>query len=381
MIPISSKLPDVGTNIFTIMSGLAVEHGAINLGQGFPDFPMDGRLHDAVYEAMRNGHNQYAPMAGHLPLNESIAEKIFQSYGKTVDPRSEITITPGGTYAIYTAFTTILQPGDEVIVFEPCYDSYIPNIEVNGARAVRIPLTLPDFRINWDVVRANINERTRGIIINSPHNPTGTMLRASDMETLDLLTRNSRIMVVSDEVYEHMTYDGRSHESVLKYPTLFERSFVCFSFGKVYHCTGWKMGYCIAPKALTAEFRKIHQFNAFSCNMPQQVALAGLLKEPGSYLELGPFLQQKRDLFMRLMKDTRFDLLPVEGSYFMCATYEQISDASDMDFAMRLTREVGVAVIPLSAFYLEKQDTKTIRVCFCKKAETLENAARKLAQH
>ena len=230
MIPINSKLPNVGTNIFTIMSGLAAEHGAINLGQGFPDFPMDERLHAAVYKAMRDGHNQYAPMAGHLPLRESIAEKIFGCYGQRVDPGSEITITPGGTYAIYTAFTTILQPGDEVIVFEPCYDSYIPNIEVNGARAVRIPLTLPDYRINWDTVRDKINANTRAIIIKSPHNPTGSMLSADDMETLDQITRNTRIMVVSDEVYEHMVYDGRSHESVLKYPTLLERSFVCLSY-------------------------------------------------------------------------------------------------------------------------------------------------------
>lgn len=379
MIPINSKLPNVGTNIFTIMSGLAAEHGAINLGQGFPDFPMDERLHAAVYKAMRNGHNQYAPMAGHLPLRESIAEKIFGCYGQRVDPGSEITITPGGTYAIYTAFTTILQPGDEVIVFEPCYDSYIPNIEVNGARAVRIPLTLPDYRINWDTVRDKINANTRAIIINSPHNPTGSMLNADDMETLDQITRNTRIIVVSDEVYEHMVYDGRSHESVLKYPTLLERSFVCFSFGKVYHCTGWKMGYCIAPEPLMSEFRKVHQFNAFSCNTPQQVALASFLKDQDTYLALGPFLQQKRDLFNELMKETRFNLLPVEGSYFMCATYDRISNESDMDFAMRLTREIGVAVIPLSAFYLEKPDTKTIRFCFCKKTETLEHAARKLA--
>lgn len=379
MIPINSKLPNVGTNIFTIMSGLAAEHGAINLGQGFPDFPMDERLHEAVYKAMRDGHNQYAPMAGHLPLRESIAEKIFGCYGQRVDPGSEITITPGGTYAIYTAFTTILQPGDEVIVFEPCYDSYIPNIEVNGARAVRIPLTLPDYRINWDTVRDKINANTRAIIINSPHNPTGSMLSADDMETLDLITRNTRIMVISDEVYEHMVYDGRSHESVLKYPTLLERSFVCFSFGKVYHCTGWKMGYCIAPEPLMSEFRKVHQFNAFSCNTPQQVALASFLKDQDSYLALGPFLQQKRDLFNELMNETRFNLLPVEGSYFMCATYDRISNESDMDFAMRLTREIGVAVIPLSAFYLEKRDTKTIRFCFCKKTETLEHAARKLA--
>jgi methionine aminotransferase len=379
MIPIYSKLPNVGTNIFTIMSGLAVEHAAINLGQGFPDFPMDERLHEAVYRAMRDGFNQYAPMAGHLPLRESIAEKIFLTYGHTPDPASDITVTPGGTYAIYTALTSILQPGDEVIVFEPCYDSYIPNIEVNGAFAVRIPLTLPEYRINWDAVKANINPKTRAIIINSPHNPTGRMLSADDMETLDMITRETRIMIISDEVYEHMVYDGRSHESVLKHPKLRERSFACFSFGKVYHCTGWKMGYCIAPKSLMTEFRKIHQFNAFSCNTPQQVALAEFLKDQASYVELGPLLQQKRDLFIQLMKTTRFNLQQVEGSYFMCATYHQISDASDMEFAMRLTRDTGVAVIPLSAFYQDKPDTKTIRFCFCKKTETLEKAASKLS--
>ena len=380
MTPIYSKLPNVGTNIFTIMSGLAVEHGAINLGQGFPDFQMDERLHEAVYRAMREGHNQYAPMAGHLPLRISIAEKIFLTYGQKLDPGNDITITPGGTYAIYTALTTILQAGDEVIVFEPCYDSYIPNIEVNGAIAVRIPLSLPDYRIDWDAVRAKISPKTRAIIINSPHNPTGRMLSALDMETLDLITRDSRILIISDEVYEHMVYDGRKHESVLKYPTLRERSFACFSFGKVYHCTGWKMGYCIAPHALMSEFRKIHQFNAFSCNTPQQVALAAFLKDESTYLELGQFLQVKRDLFIQLMKGTRFSLLPVEGSYFMCATYQQISHESDMDFAMRLTRDIGVAVIPLKAFYQDKPDTKTIRFCFCKKTETLEKAASKLAQ-
>lgn len=380
MTSIYSKLPNVGTNIFTIMSGLAVEHGAINLGQGFPDFPMDERLHQAVYRAMCDGHNQYAPMAGHLPLRESIAEKIFLSYGHTPDPGTDITITPGGTYAIYTALTTILQPGDEVIVFEPCYDSYIPNIEVNGATAVRIPLTLPDYRIDWAIVGEKITPKTRAIIINSPHNPTGSMLSANDMEKLDLITRDSRILIISDEVYEHMVYDGRLHESVLKYPSLRERSFACFSFGKVYHCTGWKLGYCIAPNSLMSEFRKIHQFNAFSCNTPQQVALAAFLKEQSSYSELGPFLQLKRDLFIQLMKDARFKLLPVEGSYFMCATYEDISQASDMDFAIRLTKEIGVAVIPLSAFYQDKPDTRTIRFCFCKKTETLEKAADKLSK-
>lgn len=379
MTQIYSKLPNVGTNIFTIMSGLAVEHGAINLGQGFPDFPMDEKLHESVYRAMREGHNQYAPMAGHLPLRVSIAEKIFLSYGHSPDPVTDITITPGGTYAIYTALTTILQPGDEVIVFEPSYDSYIPNIEVNGAFAVRIPLTLPDYRIDWDLVRTKVTTKTRAIIINSPHNPTGSMLSAHDLETLDLITRDSRIMIISDEVYEHMVYDGRLHESVLKYPTLRDRSFACFSFGKVYHCTGWKMGYCIAPNALMSEFRKIHQFNAFSCNTPQQVALAEFLKDQSSYLELGPFLQQKRDLFIQLMHRTRFNLLPVEGSYFMLANYQQISHESDMDFAKRLTRDIGVAVIPLTAFYQEKPDTKTIRFCFCKKTETLEMAANKLA--
>lgn len=379
MTQIYSKLPNVGTNIFTIMSGLAVEHGAINLGQGFPDFPMDEKLHEAVYRAMREGHNQYAPMAGHLPLRVSIAEKNFSVLRTRSDPDTDITITPGGTYAIYTALTTILQPGDEVIVFEPCYDSYIPNIEVNGAFAVRIPLTLPDYRIDWELVRTKVTTKTRAIIINSPHNPTGSMLSAHDLETLDLITRDSRIMIISDEVYEHMVYDGRLHQSVLKYPTLRDRSFACFSFGKVYHCTGWKLGYCIAPNALMSEFRKIHQFNAFSCNTPQQVALAGFLKDQSSYLELGPFLQQKRDLFIQLMKGTRFNLLPVEGSYFMLANYQQISHESDMDFAKRLTRDIGVAVIPLTAFYQEKPDTKTIRFCFCKKTETLEMAANKLA--
>lgn len=378
MTTIKSKLPNVGTNIFTIMSGLATEHHAINLGQGFPDFPMDEKLHDAVYKAMKDGHNQYAPMAGHIELRESIAEKVWHNYQQSIDPLSEITITPGGTYAIYTALTTILRPGDEVIVFEPCYDSYIPNIEVNGAKAVRIPLLLPDYRIDWNAVKRAINGQTRAIIINSPHNPTGSMLSTSDIGMLTEIVKENDIFIVSDEVYEHIVFDDHVHESILKYPELLKQSFVCFSFGKVYHCTGWKLGYCIAPQKLMSEFRKIHQFNAFSCNTPLQVALADFLKDQSSYLSIAPFLQQKRDLFRNLMQKTRFQLLSAQGSYFVCATYDQISKEEDKAFAIWLIREAGVATIPLSAFYQDMADTGTIRFCFAKKQETLEEAVYRL---
>lgn len=378
MTPIKSKLPNIGTNIFTIMSGMAADHHAINLGQGFPDFPMDEKLHEAVFKAMRDGHNQYAPMAGLASLRESIAEKVWHNYRQTIDPLSEVTITPGGTYAIYTALTTILSPGDEVIVFEPCYDSYIPNIEVNGAKAVRIPLLLADYRIDWNAVREAVNARTRAIVINSPHNPTGSMLSVTDISRLTEIVDQHNLFIVSDEVYEHIVFDDHVHESILKYPELLKRSFVCFSFGKVYHCTGWKMGYCIAPREMMTEFRKVHQFNAFSCNTPLQVAFADFLKDHATYLSLAPFLQEKRDLFRKLMQKTRFNLLGAQGSYFICATYDRISKEDDKAFAIRLIKEVGVATIPLSAFYQDTADTGTIRFCFAKKQETLEEAAFRL---
>ncbi|HMO33056.1 MAG TPA: methionine aminotransferase [Lacibacter sp.] len=376
--PLTSKLPRTGTTIFTVMSALATEHQAVNLGQGFPDYHMNEELVARVYEAMKQGHNQYAPMPGLPALREALAEKAAFLYQANVDPATEITITPGGTYAIYTALTAILHPGDEVIVFEPAYDSYIPNIEINGAKAIPLPLSYPDYRIDWDLVRTAITPRTRAILLNSPHNPTGSVLSRHDIEELRSVTRNTGIFIVSDEVYEHLIFDGLPHESMLRYPDLLERSFVCFSFGKTYHCTGWKLGYCMSPPALTTEFRKVHQFNAFTCFTPAQVALAEYLKNREAYLSLPRFMQQKRDYFVELMKQTRFDLLPSSGSYFICATYGRISDESDRDLAIRLTKEAGVATIPVSSFYHNQKDDKVLRFCFAKQSRTLQQAVERL---
>ncbi|HLP36836.1 methionine aminotransferase [Lacibacter sp.] len=375
---IKSKLPNVGTTIFTVMSALATEHKAVNLGQGFPDYPMSEELTAKVAEAMKNGHNQYAPMPGLIGLRESIAEKVEFLYKTKVNPDTEITITPGGTYAIYSSLTTILQPGDEVILFEPAYDSYIPNIEINGAKAVPLPLTYPDYKIDWELVRASITAKTKAILINSPHNPTGSVLDKNDIAELKSVVAGTNIFIVSDEVYEHLIYDELPHESMLKYPELFERSFVNFSFGKTYHCTGWKMGYCIAPAAFTKEFRKVHQFNCFSCFTPAQVALADYLKNKDAYLSLPRFMQQKRDYFIELMKQTKFDLLNTSGSYFVCASYGRISDEADKDLAIRLTKEAGVATIPLSAFYHNQKDDKVVRFCFSKQNRTLQQAVERL---
>jgi methionine transaminase len=380
MTPLSSKLPNVGTNIFTIMSGLATELGAVNLGQGFPDYQMNEELIALVNQAMKDGFNQYPPMLGWMPLRESIAGKIEYLYGAKVDPGTEITITPGGTYAIYSAFTAILRPGDEVIVFEPAYDSYIPNIEINGAKVVPISLVYPEYKINWKAVKAAINPKTKAIIINTPHNPTGAVLREEDMRELEKIVAATDIYIVSDEVYEHLIFDNIPHQSVLRYPKLLERSFACFSFGKVYDCTGWKLGYCVAPAALTKEFRKVHQFNAFSCFTPAQVALAKFLKNKDAYLSLSGKMQEKRDYFKKLMQQTRFSLRESFGSYFICGTYERISDEGDKDFAIRLTKEAGVATIPVSAFYHNGKDDKVIRFCFSKKNETLESAVARLAK-
>ncbi len=377
---INSKLPNVGTTIFTVMSGLATEYRAVNLGQGFPDFPMSHELTGLVSKAMQENYNQYAPMPGWMPLREAIAEKAAFLYGASVNPDTEITITPGGTYAIYSAFTAILRPGDEVIVFEPAYDSYIPNIEVNGAVAVRIPLVYPDYHIDWETVKNAINAKTKAIIINSPHNPTGSVIGEKDIEALRTITAGTNIFIISDEVYEHLIFDDIPHQSMLRYPDLLERSFVCFSFGKVYNCTGWKLGYCIAPTTLMKEFRKVHQFNCFSCFTPSQVALAAFLKNREAYLGLSSFMQEKRDAFSRLMQSTRFDLLVSHGSYFICAKYNRISDEADKDFAIRLTKEAGVATIPVSAFYQDSKDDKVLRFCFSKSQETLERAVEKLVK-
>ena len=377
---IQSRLPRVGTTIFSVMSGLAAETGAVNLGQGFPDFPMSEELIGLVERAMREGYNQYAPMPGWMPLREAIAEKAGFLYGARIDPNSEVTITPGGTYAIYSALTALIQPGDEVIVFEPAYDSYIPNIEINGGVAVTVDLVYPDYHIDWSAVRASITPRTRAIVLNSPHNPTGSVIGEKDIEALRRLTVGTGIFIISDEVYEHLIFDGIPHQSLLRYPDLMERTFACFSFGKVYNCTGWKLGYCIAPAPLMSEFRKVHQFNGFCCFTPTQVALAQFVSQRSAYLELGALMQEKRDHFKRLMSGTRFTLQDSFGSYFICGTYERISDEGDRDFAIRLTREAGVATIPVSAFYRSGKDDHVLRFCFSKKVETLERAVEKLSR-
>ena len=375
---IQSKLPQVGTTIFTVMSMLAAQHNAINLGQGFPDFDMPEELVALVCEAMKRGHNQYTHMAGYVPLREAIAEKAEALYNNPVNPDTQITITPGGTYAIYTALTTILQPGDEVILFEPAYDCYIPAIEVNGAKAVTIELIFPEYKIDWQKVKEKITDRTRAIIINTPHNPTGAVLRESDMGFLKSLVQDTNIIIISDEVYEHLIFDGLQHQSILKDPELAARAFACYSFGKVYHCTGWKLGYAIAPKELMTEFRKIHQYNAFSCDTPKQVALAMFLKKRENYLELGAFLQQKRDLFQNLMSATTFRPLPSYGSYFQLYSYAHLSDESEKAFAIQLTKERGVTAVPVSAFYQNEVNNRVLRFCFAKKEETLIAAAERL---
>ena len=360
------------------MSSLAVQHKAINLGQGFPDYEMSEELIALVNEAMKNGFNQYVHMNGYLPLREALAEKVQFLYNTAVHPDTQITVTPGGTYALYTALTTILQPDDEVIVFEPAYDSYIPAIEVNGAKAVTIQLSFPDYKINWNEVKNRITERTRAIMINSPHNPTGSVLSKEDIQQLRSLVKDTQIVIISDEVYEHLIFDGKQHESILKYPDLLERSFVCFSFGKVYHCTGWKLGYCIASATLMNEFRKIHQFNCFTCDTPKQVALASFLQQRDNYLQLGAFLQQKRDYLKHLMQQTKLTALPSYGSYFQVYSYASISEETEKEFAIRLTKEYGVATIPVSAFYQNETNHQVLRFCFSKKEATLETAVERL---
>ena len=360
------------------MSVLAAEHNAINLGQGFPDFLMDEELVALVNTAMQKGNNQYVHMNGLLALRERLAEKIAYLYTAGVDPETEITITPGGTYAIFTALTTVLQPGDEVIVFEPAYDSYIPTIEINGAIPVLIPLTYPDYKIDWQLVKQKISPKTKMIMLNSPHNPTGAVLSTNDITELRVIVKDTGIFILSDEVYEHLIFDGLQHESMLRYPDLLERSFICFSFGKTYHCTGWKIGYCVAPAVLMAEFRKIHQFNCFSCNSPVQFALAEFVQQKEKYLQLGSFLQHKRDHFAALMQQTKFKALPSHGSYFQLYSYKGMSEESEKDLAIRITKEYGVATIPVSVFYKQQTDNKVLRFCFAKKESTLEEAVNRL---
>ena len=375
---IHSKLPDTGITIFTVMSQLALENNAINLGQGFPDFMMSKELISLVNAAMLQGHNQYAHTDGVPLLREKIASKVQKLYQTKIDPVMQVTITPGGTYAIYTSLTSILEKDDEVIIFEPAYDSYIPNVLVNGAKPVLIQLRFPGYTIPWDEVKDKITAKTKAIIINSPHNPTGAVLREADIEQLKQIVHNNNIIIVSDEVYEHLIFDNIPHYSILRYPELLEKSFVCFSFGKGYNCTGWKIGYCIASPALMKEFRKVHQFNCFSCASFVQYGLAEFLNNEQAYLSAGKFIQNKRDYFQNLMTGTKFKALPSHGSYFQCYSYKDFSNENDMELAVRLTKECGVTTVPVSSFYQSKKDDKVLRFCFAKKEETLKEAAERL---
>jgi methionine aminotransferase len=378
--PVGTRLPGVGTTIFTVMSRLATECGAINLSQGFPDFPIAPELVDLVARHMRAGHNQYAPLAGTVALREAIVAKAGLLYGTRYDPEHEVTVTAGGTQAIHTAVAATLQPGDEAIVLEPVYDSYVPAIELAGGTAVRVPLRTPGYRPDWDAVRRRIGPRTRMIMVNTPHNPTGTAWTAADAEALAGLVRGTGILVLSDEVYEHILFDGRRHESAARHPELAERTFVVSSFGKTFHVTGWKVGYVLAPRELMAEFRRVHQFVVFTVNTPVQLALAEFLQDRSRYLELGAFYQRKRDLFRAGLAASRLTLLPCEGTYFQLAGYERVSDERDTALAERLTREVGVASIPVSAFYAVPPPDRVLRFCFAKNDETLARACERLAR-
>jgi len=370
------KLPDVGTTIFTVMSALAREHNAINLSQGFPDFACDPLLVELTHQYMQQGYNQYAPMAGLPALRERIAEKCALLYATHLDPDTEITITAGGTQALYTAISAFVHPTDEVIVFEPCYDSYLPAIRANGGIPIPIALQAPDFGIPWDEVRQRISPRTRMIIINTPHNPSGTILTAKDLQQLDQLTADTDILVLSDEVYEHIIFDGQAHQSVLRYPNLRQRSLAVYSFGKTLHATGWKIGYCIAPPNLSREFRAIHQFLVFSVNTPLQYAIADYLSLPTRYTELPHFFERKRDLFLQLIAGSRFTYQQARGSYFQLLDYSAISSMPDTEFARYLTQHIGVAAIPISVFYSQnKPQQSVLRFCFAKQDSTLHQAA------
>jgi methionine aminotransferase len=382
ILSLQSRLPNVGTTIFTVMSALATEKGAVNLGQGFPDFDCDPALVDAVTSSMKEGFNQYPPMTGVPALRESIAAKVETLYGRRYDPATEITITAGATQALLTAILCAVHPGDEVLVIEPVYDSYVPSIELAGGKPVFVQMEVGPggYTIPWTKVAAAVTPKTRMLMINSPHNPTGSVFKPSDMQALADIVRGTNIVIVSDEVYEHMVYDGARHESVCRYPELAERSFVVSSFGKTYHVTGWKIGYVAAPAALSAEFRKVHQFNVFTVNTPVQHGLARYMADPAPYLDLPAFYQHKRDLFRDGLKATRFRLLPSEGTYFQCVDYSAISDLPEAEFAKWLTAEIGVAAIPVSAFYSKPRESGIVRFCFAKKDETLQTALQRLAK-
>ncbi len=377
MIPVS-KLPQTGTTIFTVMSALASEVGAINLSQGFPDYNCDPELINMVTRAMQGGFNQYAPMAGWLPLREAIAQKTEKLYCATYNPDTEITITAGGTQAIFTAICASIHPNDEVIVFEPAYDCYAPAIKLMGGTVKSLELEPPNYRIAWDMVKRLISNRTRMIILNSPHNPTATVLTKEDIDELSTIVKNRDILILSDEVYEHLIYDGATHESMARYPELQQRSFIVASFGKLLHATGWKMGYCLAPAGMMNEFRKIHQYNVFSVNTPMQVAVTDYIKNENHYLGLASFFQQKRDAFRAGLAQTKFTLLPCSGSYFQLVKYQGFDNMKDTDLAIKITKEYGVASIPVSAFYSKGADHHVLRFCFAKKQETLDKAVERL---
>lgn len=374
-VSVSSKLPNETDSIFSIMSGLAREQNALNLSQGFPDFHCSPELIKLVNKYMKLGHNQYAPMRGVQGLLDVLAEKTESLYGATYHPEKEITVMPGGTLGIYAAITAVVRENDEVVIIEPAYDSYVPAIELNGGKAVHVELRYPDYKIDWEEVKKVISFRTKMIIINTPHNPTGSTISEEGIQQLIKITRDTDIIVLSDEVYEHIIFDNEPHLSMARYPELAERSFIVSSFGKTYHTTGWKMGYVVAPENLTRELRKVYQFMAFSANTPIQYALTDMLKRPESYLELSAFYQEKRDLFQKLVRESRFEILPCTGSYFQLLNYDEISDEADVDFAKRLTIEKKIASIPISVFYRKKTDSHVLRFCFAKSNETLEQAA------
>ena len=380
MIAIQSKLPGVGTTIFSVMSKLAEEYKAINLSQGFPDYACDEKLIGKVTEAMKADFNQYAPMPGLLSLRELIIEKTERLYGARYNADTEITITAGGTQAIFTALSSCITHGDEIIIFEPAYDSYAPAVKLLGGLVKPYELNAPDYEIDWEMVKKLFTANTKMIILNSPQNPTGCILSEKDIEALIKLTKDTDILILSDEVYEHIVFDGKKHLSVALYPELRERSFIVASFGKLLHTTGWKLGYCLAPENLMKEFRKVHQFNVFSVNTPMQAGIAEYLKDPGTYLELSAFFEKKRDVFRGLLSETRFKLLPCQGSYFQCVSYGHLTEEKDSDMAIRLIKEYGVASIPVSAFYTRNTNQQILRFCFAKKQETLEKAVERLVK-
>jgi methionine aminotransferase len=379
---LQTRLPAVGTTVFTLMSALATEHGAVNLGQGFPDFGCDPALLDHVNDAMRAGHNQYPMMAGAPVLRAAIASKIGQLYGHGYDANTEITVTAGATQALTTAILCCVHPGDEVIVIEPAYDSYLPAITLAGGVPVTVSMQVGErgYSVPWDQVAAAVTPRTRLIVINTPHNPTGSILRRADLDALAAIVDGTDVLVLSDEVYEHMVYDGQQHESVSRHPVLAERAFVVSSFGKTYHVTGWKVGYVAAPASLMAEFRKVHQYNVFTVNTPMQHGIASYMADPKPYLELPAFYQRKRDLFREGLTRTRFTLLPADGTYFQCVRYDAVSPLSEAEFAEWLTTEIKVAAIPVSAFYSEGKESGIVRFCFAKQDETLRMALERLAR-